>query len=325
MSAAVSSSSNDSCSMTWHQWQAAYPTESRTGLSSVARPLERLVAPGVPVDRVVRVLEQVRACLLSEAIHAHTLPMRAGFLILACALLLSSDAHAAPPSPFVPQSIAFWDAQHGIATFGACGHVSCLGKIATTSNGGRTWLVRRDEPRLGGVYVVRGTRDAWVQTSRGLRYSPDRGSTWRTLPGHGPARRVLVSDAAHCVFPQWSRAPHPVEAQPERRRNLEARSTPMRPLAQPLRDPVLCDASARMGAVQRAAGNRGAGPGALRNAVWRPALALAPQDRSRPGRRSFRLRVSTGNEHARLRRRACCGRTGKTRIGPRTAVGTGAR
>jgi len=109
--------------------------------------------------------------------------MRAGFLILACALLLSSDARAAPPSPFLPESIAFWDAQHGIATFGACGHVSCLGKIETTSNGGRTWLVRRDEPRLGGVYVVRGTRDAWVQTSRGLRYSPDGGSTWRTLPG----------------------------------------------------------------------------------------------------------------------------------------------
>ena len=102
------------------------------------RPRERLVAPRVPVDRVVRVLEEVRARLLSEAIHAHTLPMRAGFLILACALLLSSDAHAAPPSPFVPQSIAFWDAQHGLATFGACGHVSCLGEIATTSNGGRT-------------------------------------------------------------------------------------------------------------------------------------------------------------------------------------------
>src|SRR3954469_2103745 len=34
MSAAVSSSSNDSGSMTWHQWHAAYPTESSTGLSS---------------------------------------------------------------------------------------------------------------------------------------------------------------------------------------------------------------------------------------------------------------------------------------------------
>ena len=32
-SAAVSSSSNDSCAITWHQWQAAYPTESKTGTS----------------------------------------------------------------------------------------------------------------------------------------------------------------------------------------------------------------------------------------------------------------------------------------------------
>src|ERR671918_592140 len=34
MRRAVSSSSNDSCSMTWHQWHAEYPMESRTGLSS---------------------------------------------------------------------------------------------------------------------------------------------------------------------------------------------------------------------------------------------------------------------------------------------------
>ena len=31
--AAVASSSNDSCAITWHQWHAAYPTESRTGTS----------------------------------------------------------------------------------------------------------------------------------------------------------------------------------------------------------------------------------------------------------------------------------------------------
>ena len=31
--AAVASSSNDSCAITWHQWQAAYPTESSTGTS----------------------------------------------------------------------------------------------------------------------------------------------------------------------------------------------------------------------------------------------------------------------------------------------------
>ena len=43
----------------------------------VARPRERLVAPRVPVDGVVRVLEEVRACLLGQPVHAHTLPVRA--------------------------------------------------------------------------------------------------------------------------------------------------------------------------------------------------------------------------------------------------------
>src|SRR6185437_14156380 len=31
--AAVASSSNDSCAITWHHWQAAYPTDSNTGTS----------------------------------------------------------------------------------------------------------------------------------------------------------------------------------------------------------------------------------------------------------------------------------------------------
>src|SRR5450755_4671794 len=31
--AAVSASSNDSCAITWHQWQAAYPTDNSTGTS----------------------------------------------------------------------------------------------------------------------------------------------------------------------------------------------------------------------------------------------------------------------------------------------------
>ena len=34
MTAAVSGSSNDSWAMTWHQWQAEYPTDRRTGVSA---------------------------------------------------------------------------------------------------------------------------------------------------------------------------------------------------------------------------------------------------------------------------------------------------
>src|SRR5581483_11697707 len=33
ITAATAGSSNDSWAITWHQWQAAYPTESRTGTS----------------------------------------------------------------------------------------------------------------------------------------------------------------------------------------------------------------------------------------------------------------------------------------------------
>jgi hypothetical protein len=39
MSAAVVSSSEDSWAMTWYQWQAEYPTESRIGLFSEASAL----------------------------------------------------------------------------------------------------------------------------------------------------------------------------------------------------------------------------------------------------------------------------------------------
>src|SRR5215203_2338642 len=41
---AVSPSSNDSRSITWHQWHALYPTESRMGLSS-SRALRRASSP----------------------------------------------------------------------------------------------------------------------------------------------------------------------------------------------------------------------------------------------------------------------------------------
>ena len=33
ISSAVAVSSNDSCAITWHQWQAEYPTDNSTGTS----------------------------------------------------------------------------------------------------------------------------------------------------------------------------------------------------------------------------------------------------------------------------------------------------
>ena len=61
MSSAVPSSSNDSRSMTWHQWQAEYPMERRMGRSSLSAAGERFVAPCIPVHRVCGVLEQIGA------------------------------------------------------------------------------------------------------------------------------------------------------------------------------------------------------------------------------------------------------------------------
>jgi photosystem II stability/assembly factor-like uncharacterized protein len=97
-------------------------------------------------------------------------------------LLLASDAGASRTPRFLPQSIAFWDAQHGIATFVACGMKDCLGRIATTADGGRTWIVRARPARIGDVTVVRGSAEAWVQAPGGFLRTVDGGWTWRRVP-----------------------------------------------------------------------------------------------------------------------------------------------
>ncbi len=56
--------------MTWHQWQAEYPTESRIGDVPAAGGSKCLVAPRVPVDGVFAVLSQIWRRLLSQAVHA---------------------------------------------------------------------------------------------------------------------------------------------------------------------------------------------------------------------------------------------------------------
>ncbi len=68
MSRAVSSSSKDSRSITWHQWQAEYPIDSRIGRSSARARSERLLAPRVPVHGVVLVLEEVGRGLACEPV-----------------------------------------------------------------------------------------------------------------------------------------------------------------------------------------------------------------------------------------------------------------
>src|SRR5882724_9873568 len=86
---AMSAASNDSSSITWHQWQVAYPMLRKIGRSS-ARARARVVSPGAPVDRIVRVLQQVRAGLqrqpvrpagaavLAQVVRAELLALRNG-------------------------------------------------------------------------------------------------------------------------------------------------------------------------------------------------------------------------------------------------------
>ena len=58
--AAVASSSNDSCAITWHQWQAAYPTLSSTGTLR-RRASSNAAGPTPTSRRGFRVLEEIRA------------------------------------------------------------------------------------------------------------------------------------------------------------------------------------------------------------------------------------------------------------------------
>src|SRR5439155_24201759 len=112
--------------------------------------------------------------------------VRGGLGTLLCVLLLvSGAARASPTPPYLPESIAFWDAHHGIATFESCGQSNCLGEIATTEDSGKTWLVRWRHPRIGNVTVARGSNDAWVEDSANAVWlrSRDRGRTWRRMPG----------------------------------------------------------------------------------------------------------------------------------------------
>ena len=73
MTAAVSASSKDSWAITWHQWQAEYPTDRSTGRSALPGRGERLFSPRVPVHGVVGVLAQVGARLVGQSVHGPNL------------------------------------------------------------------------------------------------------------------------------------------------------------------------------------------------------------------------------------------------------------
>ena len=63
ITAAVPASSNDSCAITWHQWQALYPTETSSGLSSARASANASSPHGCQSTGFVGVLEEIRARL----------------------------------------------------------------------------------------------------------------------------------------------------------------------------------------------------------------------------------------------------------------------
>jgi photosystem II stability/assembly factor-like uncharacterized protein len=85
-------------------------------------------------------------------------------------------------------SVAFRDAQHGIAVGGDYQKESeAIDNAAVTSDGGRTWRLSKG---LGGyrsaVAYVPGSKSSWIAVGpSGADTSPDDGLTWRPVPGPG--------------------------------------------------------------------------------------------------------------------------------------------
>lgn len=124
---------------------------------------------------------------------------------LLCASVCVSSAGDAKNTPrFLPGSISFWDANRGAATLGACDQSVCVGEVATTEDGGRTWTVRWHGSSVGRVTVVPGTREAWLEGQRGLLRSRDKGRTWTRVP-HTVGLRGPSFPVAHIGFAVRSR------------------------------------------------------------------------------------------------------------------------
>lgn len=85
------------------------------------------------------------------------------------------------PASLVPNSIAFWDARHGLVGMGSNGQTHAAGAILATSNGGKTFRVAlRTRVPVVWVTAVAGTSRAWAQLrSSRILLSTNRGRTWR--------------------------------------------------------------------------------------------------------------------------------------------------
>lgn len=98
--------------------------------------------------------------------------------------------------PLLPQSVAFFDARHGLLATApaACREPhGCTARIETTGDGGRTWVVRLRARGPVALSAVRGTRLAWALTADALLRSEDGGVSWRRVPAAHPGVPQFVS------------------------------------------------------------------------------------------------------------------------------------
>lgn len=128
------------------------------------------------------------------------------YLALAAVIVLGGTgaaAHATSTRSPLPYSVAFWNAQNGVAAlidWGTCSGRSyfCKGAIAVTHDGGRTWKTTWRGSAVRSVTVVRGTTHAWAAVepfescttsmaspcATRLVHSSDGGLTWRLGAKH---------------------------------------------------------------------------------------------------------------------------------------------
>jgi photosystem II stability/assembly factor-like uncharacterized protein len=99
---------------------------------------------------------------------------------MAFAALLAAVLSAGTQPRFEPQSLAFWDARHGLVQ----GYALRGGReqaVWLTADGGRTWRTVQRGPGPYWIAAVRGGSDGWIALPGALLHSGDRGRTWSTF------------------------------------------------------------------------------------------------------------------------------------------------
>src|SRR5919197_13890 len=135
---------------------------------------------------------------------------------MAFAALLAAVVSVGVQPSFEPQSLAFWDARHGLVQ-GAELRGKHREAVWMTADGGRTWRTVKRGPGPYWIAAVRGGSDGWIALPGALLRSGDRGRTWSTFSRGRDSWRRTTAVAPGTRFA--SRA-----ARPSGRRRRSSRS-----------------------------------------------------------------------------------------------------